>query len=267
MNIYGKLFGAIFGYLMYGPLGLIIGVVIGHAFDRGLSINDRASKSPDVVLARKVFFKTTFTMMGYIAKVDGRVSEQEIQVAREAMSHLQLTADQKLTAIQYFNQGKAPEFNFNAALDNFAKNCGHHPQLVRLFVEIQIQAALVDGQPNRLKRQVLEILCDKLKINRSVLWQMESARYTEKGYNYEQRESHVSVQPKDELADAFNMLEVPDTATHAQVKKAYRKLMSLHHPDKLVAKGLPNEMIKVATEKAQKIQAAYDLICKYRAWH
>ncbi len=267
MNIFGKIFGAIFGYLMYGPLGLIIGVGIGHIFDRGLSLNDAISKNPDVVLARKVFFKTTFTMMGYIAKADGRVSEQEIQVAREAMSHLQLTADQKMSAIQYFNQGKSPDFNFNAALDNFVKNCGRHPQLVRLFVEIQIQAALVDGQPHHIKRQVLEILCDKLHIPRSVLWQMESARSTDKGYNYEQRESQVSVKPQDELADAFKVLEVPDTSSHAQVKKAYRKLMSLHHPDKLLAKGLPNEMIKVATEKAQKIQNAYDLICKYRAWH
>lgn len=267
MNIFGKLFGAVFGYLIYGPLGLIIGVLIGHVFDKGLSLNARYESRPDVALAKKVFFKTTFTMMGYIAKLDGRVSEKEIQVAREAMAHLQLSKDQKLDAIEYFNIGKSKEYNFNSALDNFVKYCGRHPQLVQLFVEIQIQAAMVDGPVNYLKRQVLEILCDKLKIPRSVLLQMESQRYTEQGYNYEKREQRVAKKPEDELAQAFAVLGVPDTSTHQQVKKAYRKLMSQNHPDKLVAKGLPNEMIKIATEKAQRIQVAYDTICKYRAWH
>ncbi len=97
---------------------------------------------------------------------------------------------------------------------------------------------------------------------------MESVRYAEQSYAYHSKqERSVSKRPQDELTYAFSVLEMPETATHAQVKKAYRKLMSLHHPDKLVAKGLPNEMIKVATEKTQKIQAAYDTICKYRAWH
>lgn len=267
MIIYGKIFGAIFGYLIYGPLGFIIGIGIGHFFDRGFSLNSAIEKSPDVVMSKKVFFKTTFTMMGYIAKLDGRVSEKEIQVAREAMAHLQLTSEQKKTAIEYFNQGKSPQFNFSAALDNFVKYCGRQPQLVQLFVEIQIQAALVDGQQNRLKHQVLLILCDRLKIPHSVVLQMESQRYADQSYSYQKQEQQVSRAPVDELAQAFAVIGVPDNSTHPQVKKAYKKLMSQHHPDKLVAKGLPNEMIKVATEKAQKIQAAYDLICKYRAWH
>ncbi|MGD9592581.1 MAG: co-chaperone DjlA, partial [Candidatus Berkiella sp.] len=216
---------------------------------------------------KKVFFKTTFTMMGYIAKLDGRVSEKEIQVAREAMAHLQLSPEQKKMAIDYFNQGKSPQFDFTAALDNFVKHCGRQPQLVQLFVEIQIQAALVDGQANRLKHQVLLILCDRLKISHSVVLQMEAQRYNDQAYTYQKQEQYVAPNPQDELAKAFALIGVPDSATHAQVKTAYRKLMSQHHPDKLVAKGLPNEMIKVATEKVQRIQAAYDLICKYRAWH
>lgn len=267
MNFYGKIFGAIFGYLIYGPLGFAVGMLIGHFFDRGLSLNIQAEKSPDVELSKKVFFKTTFTMMGYIAKLDGRISEREIQVAREAMAHLQLNSEQKLNAIEFFNQGKSPQFNFNTALDHFVKYCGRQPQLVQLFVEIQIQAALVDGQPNRLKHQVLMILCDRLKVPQSVVLQMEAQRYTQRTYSYEQQEHAVTKHPQDELAQAFSLLGVQDNATHAQVKKAYRKLMSQHHPDKLLAKGLPNEMIKVATEKAQRIQAAYDLVCKHRAWH
>ena len=204
--------------------------------------------------------------MGYIAKVDGHVSEREIQVAREAMAHLQLNQEQKMMAIKYFNFGKSPQFKFNSAMDNFVTHCGHHSQLVQLFVEIQIQAALVDGLQNRLKRQVLEILCDKLNISRSILLQMESHAYAEQSYSSRSQQQTPIRAPQDEIAYSYKLLGIPETATHAQVKKAYRKMMSLHHPDKLVAKGLPDEMIKVATEKAQRIQMAYENICKARGW-
>ncbi len=60
------------------------------------------------------------------------------------------------------------------------------------------------------------------------------------------------------------MLGVDATASDAEIKKAYRKLMSEHHPDKLAAKGLPDDMMKLATEKAQDIQAAYALIKEHR---
>ena len=54
---------------------------------------------------------------------------------------------------------------------------------------------------------------------------------------------------------------ISEQASPAEIKKAYRKQMSQHHPDKLLAKGLPEEMIKIATEKTQNIKAAYDRIC------
>jgi DnaJ like chaperone protein len=260
MYIFGKIFGAVFGALIYGPIGFIIGIGVGHLFDKGLELNMQA-QGPDITLAKKVFFKTTFTVMGYIAKVDGRVSEKEIQVAREAMAHLQLSPEQKMSAIQYFNFGKSPQFNFSQAMDNFSKNCGHHPQLVQLFVEMQIQAALVDGIQNRLKRQVLEMLCDKLNLPRSLLSQMESHYYHEQPQS---RRYTPPPAPIDELADAYKFLGVTASATNQQIKKAYRQLMSQNHPDKLVSKGLPNEMIKLATEKTQRIQKAYELINQSR---
>src|SRR5689334_16748292 len=99
MAIFGKIFGGVFGALVYGPLGFMVGVGIGHLFDKGIEMNTRLGGT-EVTLAKKVFFKTTFMVMGYIAKADGRVSEKEIQVAREAMAHLQLTQDQIMSAIQ-----------------------------------------------------------------------------------------------------------------------------------------------------------------------
>lgn len=258
MYIYGKLIGGFFG-AFFGPWGLILGIIVGHLFDKGLRLNMQLLE-PDPQLARRVFFKTTFMIMGYIAKSDGRVSEKEIQAARDAMVQLKLRPEQRMMAIQYFNQGKSPLFNWMASLDNFLRNCGNNPQLVQLFVEVQLKAAFVDGVHHQQKRHLLEVLCDKLNIPRSVLFQMESHYQAEHVFNEPpKRRSHT-----DELSLSYAILGIERSATDQQVKKAYRQLMSQHHPDKLAAKGLPEGMIKMATEKTQRIQKAYSIVCEAR---
>ena len=68
------------------------------------------------------------------------------------------------------------------------------------------------------------------------------------------------------LSEAYQLLGIDKNADKNATKRAYRKLMSQHHPDKLVAKGLPPEMIKIATEKTQSIKAAYELVKDRRGW-
>lgn len=256
MYIIGKIVGGLVGALL-GPFGFVLGLLVGHLFDRGLALNE-SILTPDVNLARKVFFKTTFIMMGCIAKADGRVSEKEIQMAETVMRQLRLDAQQKKAAIEYFNQGKASQCDSEAILDNFIRNCGYHPQLIQTFIEIQLKSAFVDGIEDPLKRQVLEQLCHKLNIPSALLSQMEAQFYAERVFRKPQR----TVQ--DELASAYALLGISEKASDPQLKKAYRQAMSQNHPDKLVAKGLPESMIQIATEKTQKIQKAYEVICKVR---
>lgn len=258
MYIYGKLVGGFLGAL-FGPWGFIFGVIVGHMFDKGLRLNLEFFE-PDPNIARQVFFKTTFMIMGYIAKSDGRVSEREIQAARNAMVQLRLRPEQRMAAIQYFNEGKSTLFNWMAIMDNFLRNCGNNPQLVQLFVEMQLKAAFVDGLDNPQKRHLLELLCDKLNIPRSVLPQMESHYQAESVF----REPPRRRSPPDELTVSYGILGVERAATDQEVKKAYRQLMNQHHPDKLAAKGLPEAMLKMATEKTQRIQKAYAIICESR---
>ncbi|MCS5710117.1 co-chaperone DjlA [Candidatus Berkiella aquae] len=271
MFIWGKVIGASLGGLMGGPWGCIIGILAGHFFDVGMQREGLVNG--DVSLAKKIFFKTTFMIMGYIAKADGRVSEREIEMARNVMAQLHLTPEQKMMAIEYFNMGKANNFDSEAKIDEFLKHCGHHQQLMQLFVEIQLQAAFVDGMGNQAKRAVLERLCEKLHVPPVLLSEIEMRFYAEQRFEQQahehQREEqtyryqpHHSTQSESQLA--YEMLGVTAKSTDQEIKKAYRKLMSQHHPDKLVAKGLPEEMIKLATEKVQKIQKAYEYICQLR---
>lgn len=258
MNIFGKIFGAFFGGLIAGPIGFLIGLLIGYFFDQGLQINS-VSSVQHVNFAKTAFFKSTFMIMGYLAKADGRISEQEIQMARNVMAQLQLNPQQKLEAIQYFNFGKSPKFNWEARMDDFMRNCGDQPHLIQLFIEIQLQAAFVDGLPDPYKRHALIQLCDKLSVSRILLEKMELRFRAEQAFHQQPRRS-----PKSELGSAYGVLGISENATNQEVKKAYRQLMSQHHPDKLLAKGLPESMIKVATEKTQRIQKAYEAICAAR---
>lgn len=272
MYILGKIIGGVFGALIAGPVGLIIGILVGHYFDKGLKLNMHVGSNTGE--ARSLFFQTIFQMMGYLAKADGRVTEKEIHMARQVMDHLQLNAEQKMRAIGYFNEGKTPEFEWEPAIDRFVATCGYQPQLVRMFVEILLQAAFVDGALTGHKRECLMAMCAKLHIPPIVLEQIERQYFAEQSFRGGSQYTHSNYRsgangyqappPAGELQQAYNLLGISKSASNDEVKKAYRRLMSQNHPDKLVAKGLPEEMIKLATEKTQKIQKAYEWVSKAR---
>lgn len=267
MNIWGKLVGGFFGFLLAGPLGLILGIIIGQLFDRGLAQNQNwtfSSVNPST--AQQVFFDSTFLVMGHIAKLDGRVSEAEIQAARAIMNRLGLTETMRQKAINLFNQGKQASFNLEETLKKLVQACHRNKVLLKLFVEIQMQTALAEGHLAADKQKVLQKICQYLgfaPLNFSFfehLFNFEQAfrqqsSQRQQGY-YQSPHSHTL-----NLRDAYAILGISEQATSAEIKKAYRKQMSQHHPDKLLAKGLPEEMIKIATEKTQNIKAAYDRIC------
>src|SRR5262245_56904496 len=110
----GKLLGAVFGFMIAGPIGAVIGLLLGHYFD--LSRRGHWSFLPPPKMhteTQDIFFQATFTIMGYIAKADGRVSENEIRVATHIMQNMMLTESQRLQAINYFQQGKQANFNLD----------------------------------------------------------------------------------------------------------------------------------------------------------
>lgn len=264
----GKIIGGIFGAMLAGPVGFLLGILIGHVFDRGwrnLHVNFNPGQQQQ---AQQAFFNATFRVMGYIAKADGRVSSNEINAALNIMQRLNLTEAQRQQAMLLFNQGKQVDFNFQAALQTLLQQCGRQRALLQLFAECQLQAALVDGQLNAIKKQLLQQLYQQLGfgMNWFILEQFFAAqqnsgqRYHQSSYQntFNQRSQTTS------LEQAYTVLNIKNTATAAEIKRAYRQQMSQNHPDKLVAKGLPEEMIKLATEKTQKIQAAYEQICRAR---
>ena len=249
MAWWGTFIGGTLGFVFGGPLGAMVGAALGGNLDRGLKMGDQASLG-NQERVQAAFFTTTFSVMGHVAKADGHVSAQEISSAKNIMTQMQLSAPQRKAAIKFFDQGKADDFPLIDVLRQFKKECHGRRNLIRMFIEIQIATALADGKVDPGEKRVLYTIGEVLGFSRS---QIDHLFNIAKG-------AAPSANDTLTLTQAYKILGVSKGSSEAEVKKAYRRLMSQHHPDKLVAKGLPDEMIKLATEKTQEIRKAYDLV-------
>ena len=263
MAWWGKLLGGAFGFVIGGPLGALIGAALGHNLDAGLKRVgepwqdgvgfDRRERT------QTAFFTATFSVMGHVAKADGRVSQDEINLAASVMDQMGITGGLRDVAQRLFNEGKAQDFPLDDVLDQFRIECRSSLNLLRIFLEVQLHAAYADGEVHPAERRLLEYISEKLRVPASELNHLEAMLRAGAS-----RGGDAHAQRLPSLADAYAVLDIHETASDEELKRAYRRLMSQHHPDKLVSKGLPEEMMKLATEKTQEIKAAYEQIKEAR---
>jgi DnaJ like chaperone protein len=274
MNWGGKLIGGTLGMLALGPIGAAIGVFIGHQFDAGGGVSNLLNGSmfgvgagADPHAVNQQFFPTTFRVMGHIAKADGRVSEQEIASARAIMHALHLQDAQIQSAIEYFSEGKRPDFDLQAALQRLRRAIAPFPELAHFFIEIQLQAALAgNGLPPPLRTRITWIAgqlgvgpVDVARIESVLRFRMGAAGA--RGYaGGAGGNGEDFISDEQRLAQAYSVLEANAGMSDEEIVKCYRRQMSRHHPDKLKANGLPDSMLERAKERAQQIRAAYELI-------
>ncbi len=264
MNIWGKVIGGVLGAMVMGPIGFFIGLWIGNSFDKGIS-QDFSSlfAQSDPAETQKIFFTTTFAVMGHIAKADGIVSQKEIAAAEQVMAQLGLDESKRRLAISAFEEGKSQDFELNSNLESLIKHCIRKPSLIQMFLEIQILAATADGQVSQPELQILYQIGQSFRISPAHIDRLVEMVIAQSSFHHGGSGSGRN-QSGPTIEQAYTVLGISADATKAETKRAYRKLMSQHHPDKLVAKGMPEEMIKVATEKSQEIQAAYEMIKQHK---
>ena len=262
MSWYGKIIGAVLGAIIgRGLFGAIVGFLIGHLFDQQASVRrqGRVGASPrDLQLA---FFSATFQVMGHVAKADGRVSEREIDAAREAMQRFTLDEADVRRAIDYFNEGKQGDFPLEQALAALRELTSGREDLRRLFIQIQLEAALRADGLNAASRAVFQRICAALGVS-SIEFAALEAMLRMRGAAQNpgaRRRSEPS-----RLSDAYQLLGVTPQNTDAEVRRAYRRLMSRNHPDKLVSSGLPESMVAAAQERTRQILEAYEIVKRHR---
>jgi len=261
MSWWGKIIGGTFGFMLGGPLGAMLGASVGHNFDRGLQSGPFGSahgSGPNQERIQSAFFTAVFSVMGHVAKADGRVSADEIAMARSVMQQMSLDHNQIRVAMDLFNQGKHGDFELDPVIEQFKRECHRRRTLMQVFLEILLHAAYADGVLHSREEALLKDICAKLGFSNDHFQQLEAMVRSQRFFT---DGSQAGRPPTAELlADAYTLLGVQPGDDDAEIKKAYRRMMSQHHPDKLMSKGLPEEMVKLATEKTQEIKAAYDLI-------
>jgi DnaJ like chaperone protein len=185
--------------------------------------------------------------MGYVAKSDGRVSEAEIDAARGLMQELNLGAADISAAIACFRTGKSANYDAELSIERLREACGLRYDLLRAFVELQLRAALAGNGISPPARGILTRIAERLGLS---------------GIEFAHLEASVRARQargkSGSLAECYAELEVDASISDQEVTKAYRRQMSRHHPDKLVANGLPESMAQMAKEKTQRIQEAYE---------
>ena len=259
-NWWGKIIGASLGLFRGGISGVVIGAVLGHIIDRIIA------SIMGVGGTQKAFFQALFSTLGHLSKADGRVTVNEIRAAESLMQRMQISSEERRRAIEYFNQGKQIGFNFEEALRPFLKHSVVRPDLRQMFMEIVVDAAFADGSVSESERNVLVRVAAYLRIPGHLFTAMLQARqygYGQPGAGQEYRQGaggNGTAASQPPLAQAYAKLGLKNGASDADVKKAYRKLVSQYHPDKLVSRGLPEEMMEVAKTRVREINTAYDQI-------
>lgn len=253
---WGKIILGVLGLAKGGIYGLVIGLVSGHMLDRFLgALFDRSHY-------REIFLEALFACLGHISKADGRVNEREIAAAERFMQRLQLTKEERRLAIKRFNQGKAADFELEAELQNFARFTSSQRDLRQMFMEILLEGAATDGDIAVPEQQVLMRIARVLRIPTLIFEAMMNAfRASHRGGSY-----GGPAQAVQNMTQAYAALGLTDTASDAEVKKAYRKLVAQYHPDRLVSQGLPEEVMEKARQRVLEVNAAYDRIKQSRGF-
>jgi DnaJ like chaperone protein len=261
MHWTGKIIGALLGLLVgRGPVGAAVGALIGHGYDLTQEPRSSAGGGDDPATIGGALFQTAFAVMGYLAKADGRVSEAEIDAARAIMRQMRLDEGSVRRAIEEFNRGKQPDYPVEAEVARLRALCGPRHDLLRMFLEIQVRAALAGNDLKGPVRGLIMGLAERLGIGALEVAHLEAALRLQQGRGW----TAPPPAPGARLASAYAVLGLAQSASDEDVKKAYRRQMNENHPDKLVARGLPESMQDLAKEKTQRIREAYEVICEAR---
>ena len=269
MRIWGKLIGFVIGLMVTREFGgALIGLVLGHLiFDSGwLSGLTRTG-------GKDGYVEPLFAIMGQLAKSDGRVSESEVAIAERLMTRLELDALWRRRAIEAFNSGKSPDFKLAQALVDLRSWCLPRRSSVMPFLDMLCDVALADSPLSNEKLQVLKHVAFSLRISEIQLvallamkgfawnagprpgdWARAGA-YSQQGYR---------PAPRSSGPDPYAVLGVARDADERTIKRAYRKLISEFHPDRLG--NMPEDLRRRAEARASEINAAWERIQSERGF-
>lgn len=262
MRIWGKLVGLVVGWIVFRhPVGAAIGFALGHAWDEGWIGGQLA---PPVGAGE--FVAPLFALAGAVAKANGRVSEAEIGATERLMRRMALDDAQRQVAIANFNAGKIDGFDVEAAARAMRDWCVRRGDQRLIVLEVLAEIGAADGGLAAAAEARLARIARVLGIPGAALdWVLRRYRARPPGGAPGSGSNGGSrAQSRVSGPDPYAALGIPSTASDGEIRRAYRRLMSQHHPDKLQSRGASPEMIRVAEQRAREINAAYEQLRSLR---
>ncbi len=248
------LVGAGLGAWVGGIAGLLLGAATGWATGWVVGHLPRSQVEPDL---QSRFIDVTFAVMGALCKADGRVSPAEIAVAEAYFDKLALAPGQRQAARDSFVRGKCLGFDLYGEVSSLRRQLRRHPAFLQLFLQIQLSAVAADGRVHEAEHRMMLRVARALGLGEPDLARIEAM--------LRQAAAGSGSRPAPAATDAYAVLGVAPSASDADIKRAYRRLMSRYHPDKFAARGLCETMRETAEARVREVRRAYDTIRRQRA--
>jgi len=261
-KIIGTLVGAMVGVLLGSPVLKILaaaaGYFVGHQFDRGFAAHSHVFDEIGVGRGHlsEDFVRALFMCMGHLAKVDGRVSEDEIRAARLVMHQLNLTPAQVRRSIHWFDEGKQPGFPLIHVMRELRRVHARRSDQRLLFVRLLLEVVLAKSRFDQRERALIWTICTELDIGRVELAQLEAMIRAQRGFRRSPAGSADTVR----VRRAYSTLGVNETSSNDEIKKAYRRLMNKNHPDKIAGSNPADAVVAEAERRTREIRSAYEML-------
>ena len=255
---WGKIIGTLVGAATLKPWFALLGLFVGHQFDRGFADHYRSFEKQGAQLGRlpEAFIRPLFQAMGHVAKSDGRVTEAEIRAARSVMHRLGLGPAEVRKALHWFDEGKSPAFPLRRAVHDMRRRAARKAELRTAFVRFLLEIALAKDRFTRQERALVWTVCKELDLGRVELAQLEAMVRAQKGF----RQSPAGDADAARVRSAYRTLGIEASASNDEVKRAYRRLMNRNHPDKIASRDPGSEVVAEAERRTREIRSAYELL-------
>jgi DnaJ like chaperone protein len=255
---WGKVIGTLIGLSILKPWGALLGLFLGHQFDRGFANKYRHFDQQGNGVSRlpEDYLRALFQCMGHLAKTDGRVTGPEIRAARTVMHRLSLSPAQVRRAINWFEDGKRRDYPLLQTMRQLRRGGARRAETRVTFVRLLLEVILAKNRLHHEERSRLWTICTELGINRAELAQLEAMIRAQKRF----RHSPAGDADTERLKRAYATLGVAASASNQDIKTAYRRLMSRNHPDKIASDNPAPARVAEAQKRTREVRSAYEML-------
>jgi len=277
MGFWGKAIGAGLGFMLGGPLGANFGGAMGHMYDKGSEVLAGGQKlrcphcNNTITLAnfrdhfcpicgkeigtpqlqtdhdrQFVFYVSLASLAAKMAKADGVVTEDEIKAFDNFIrGELRLGNDERKIVAQLFNEAKNSSANAVEIAQQFKSLIGFQPDVLQTMIHLLFRISMADGKFHPAEEQYIKQVSSVFGLSQAQYDQIKA----------------LFIKKNDR---AYQILGISSRATDDEIKHAYKNLVREYHPDKLMAKGVPEDFMKIANQKMAEINTAYDQVAQER---